>query len=316
MKITILDAHTVNPGDISWDEIKQLGDIEIFERTEQNQIIQRISQSDIVLTNKVPMSATTIASLPKLKYIGVMATGFDIVDIEAAQAKKIVVTNAPAYSTESVAQMTFSHILNIANHVDNYVLLNRQGRWHQSPDFCYHAIPQRQLSGLVMGIIGFGRIGNRVAHIAHAFGMTVVTCSSKQQSQLPPFVKKVSFSQLLSSADVISLHCPLTPDTRHIISQSAIALMKTSAIIVNTSRGALVNEEDISNALNSGRIAAYCADVLSEEPPRKPNILLQNPSAYITPHIAWATQESRKRLVSILSDNISAFLKGRPINEV
>ena len=316
MKIVVLDGYTINHGDVSWKELQHVGDLNIYDRTAKNQIIERIADADAILTNKVAIDAEIIKQSKKIKYIGVMATGYNVVDIDAAKNKGIIVTNVPAYSTESVAQMVFAHILNITNTVEHYAILNRNGKWSKSLDFCYYDRKQIQLSGSTIGIIGLGNIGMRVAQIASAFGMRVIANTSKPQKKLPSYIWKCSISQLFSESDFITLHCPLTKETHHIISHPTIEQMKSSAIIINTGRGALVNEIDMANALQNGRIFAYCADVLEQEPPSEDNPLLKCDNSYITPHIAWATPQSRQKLINVLAQNLVAFNNGKPINVV
>jgi len=269
-----------------------------------------------VLTNKVCLRRAEIEQLPKLKYIGVLATGYNVVDIEAAREHGIIVTNVPAYSTESVAQMVFAHLLTIANRTEHYADLNRDGRWSSNTDFCYWDTELTELAGKTFGIVGLGNIGRRVAAIAQAFGMRVAAYTSKRAEDLPSGIAKLTIDELLQSADVVSLHCPLTPDTRHLINSHTLQLMKPSAVLINTGRGPLVNDQDVAEALKANRLRAYCADVLSDEPPKADNPLLSCPNAFITPHIAWATKEARTRLVSIAIGNVQAFLSARPINVV
>lgn len=262
------------------------------------------------------MTAEVIAQLPNLKYIGVLATGYNVVDLAAAKEHGVVVTNIPAYSTDSVAQMTFALILNMTNRVAHYANKNRGGRWSENPDFCYWDTPLHELAGKSLGIVGLGNIGKRVAHIALEFGMEVYAYTSKAASELPEFVHKTTWEGLLAESDILSLHCPLNEDTREIINKKSIDHMKDGAIIINTSRGPLVNEQDVADALESGKLLYYGADVLTEEPPVKENPLLAQKHAFITPHIAWATKEARSRLLKICEKNIKAFLEGSPINVV
>ena len=254
--------------------------------------------------------------MPKLKYIGVLATGYNVVDVEAARERGIIVTNVPAYSTESVAQMVFAHLLTVTNRTEHYAMLNRNGKWTSSPDFAYWDTPLTELSGKTFGIVGLGNIGKRVATIAQAFGMKVLAYTSKRIEELPSGISKRTLAELLEESDVVSLHCPLTPDTRHLINRETIQIMKPSAILINTGRGPLVNDQDVADALNDGRLRAYCADVLSEEPPRADNPLLQCENAFITPHIAWATEEARTRLIAVAIDNVKSFVEGMPKNVV
>jgi len=316
MMIVILDGYTANPGDLSWGALEEMGQLTVYDRTRPEETIERAKDADIVLTNKVCLRRAEIEQLPKLKYIGVLATGYNVVDIEAAREHGIIVTNVPAYSTESVAQMVFAHLLTIANRTEHYADLNRDGRWSSNTDFCYWDTELTELAGKTFGIVGLGNIGRRVAAIAQAFGMRVAAYTSKRAEDLPSGIAKLTIDELLQSADVVSLHCPLTPDTRHLINSHTLQLMKPSAVLINTGRGPLVNDQDVAEALKANRLRAYCADVLSDEPPKADNPLLSCPNAFITPHIAWATKEARTRLVSIAIGNVQAFLSARPINVV
>ena len=257
-----------------------------------------------------------MAQLQHLKYIGVLATGYNVVDTEAAHERGITVTNVPAYSTESVAQMVFAHLLTVTNRTEHYAIANREGRWTNNKDFCYWDFPHQELSGKSFGIVGLGNIGQRVAAIAHAFGMRVCAYTSKSESQLPSYVEKKPLTDLLSESDVISLHCPLTPDTRHLINSDTLQKMKPSAILINTGRGPLVDDQAVAEALAEGRLAAFCADVLTEEPPKATNSLLNQSNAFITPHIAWASTEARIRLLQVAIGNVRSFLNGHPQNVV
>ena len=316
MKIVILDGFTANPGDLSWERLAALGELTVYERTTAQQTIERVAEADIVLTNKVLLRRQEIEQLPKLRYIGVLATGYNVVDIEAACERGIVVTNVPAYSTESVAQMVFAHLLTVTNRTEHYALQNREGRWTSSPDFSYWDTQLTELAGKTFGIVGLGNIGSRVAAIASAFGMRVMAYTSKEPSLLPPYIKKGTMEEVLAQSDVVSLHCPLTDTTHHLIRRDTLRLMKPSAILINTGRGPLVSEEDVAEALNTGALYAYCADVLSKEPADVTNPLLKCPAAYITPHIAWATEEARKRLVDVAVGNVCAFVDGTPQNVI
>ncbi len=316
MNIVILDGYTANPGDLSWEELEEMGVLTVYDRTRSEETIERAKDADIVLTNKVCLGRQEIAQLPRLKYIGVLATGYNVVDLEAASERGIVVTNVPAYSTESVAQMVFAHLLCITHHVEHYAQQNREGRWTNSQDFCYWDMPLIELQGKTFGIVGLGHIGSRVAEIAHAFGMQVIAYTSKKEEELPAFINKVSQEELLAKSDVLSLHCPLTDSTHHLINEQTLKRMKSSAILINTGRGPLIDDAAVAEALNSGRLYAYCADVLTTEPPHEDNPLLSCPRAFLTPHIAWATREARIRLVSIAIDNVRAFIGGQPKNQV
>ena len=268
----------------------------------------------MVLTNKVVVSKEVMDQLPHLKYIGVLATGYNVVDIEAAHQRGITVTNVPAYSTESVAQMVFAHLLTVTNRTEHYAQENRQGRWSRNADFCYWDFSHMELAGKTFGIVGLGNIGRRVAEIALAFGMKVKAVSSK--TTLPACIEKVSLEALLATADVLSLHCPLTDSTRHLINADTLAKMKSSAILINTGRGPLIDDQAVADALAEGRLAAFCADVLTQEPPLADNPLLKLPNAFITPHIAWASKEARVRLIQVATSNVRAFLSGTPQNVV
>ena len=315
-KIVILDAYGANPGDLSWDGLRELGELTVYERTRAEETVGRAAEADIVLTNKVVLGRREIEQLPRLRYIGVLATGYNVVDTVAAREHGVTVTNVPAYSTESVAQMVFAHLLTVTNRTEHYALQNRQGRWTQSPDFCYWDTPLTELAGKTFGIVGLGNIGRRVAQIAQAFGMQVKALTSKRADELPAGVKKVELRELLATADVLSLHCPLTDTTRHLMNAQTLSLMKPTAILINTGRGPLVCDADVAEALQTGRLAAYCADVLTEEPPRSDNPLISLPNAYFTPHVAWATREARVRLLQVAIDNVRAFVEGSPQNVV
>ena len=314
MKIVILDGFTANPGDLSWAELEALGQVTVYERTLPSETVARAAEADMVLTNKVVVSREVMDQLPHLKYIGVLATGYNVVDIEAAHQRGIIVTNVPAYSTESVAQMVFAHLLTVTNRTEHYAQENRQGRWSRNADFCYWDFSHMELAGKTFGIVGLGNIGRRVAEIALAFGMKVKAVSSK--TTLPAGIEKVSLEALLATADVLSLHCPLTDSTRHLINADTLAKMKSSAILINTGRGPLIDDQAVADALADGRLAAFCADVLTQEPPQADNPLLKQPNAFITPHIAWASKEARVRLIQVATSNVRAFLSGTPQNVV
>lgn len=316
MKIVILDGYTANPGDLSWGGLKEMGEVTVYERTRREEIAGRAADADIVLTNKVVMDREMMALLPRLKYIGVLATGYNVVDIEAARERDIIVTNVPAYSTESVAQTVFAHLLTVTNRTEHYAQQNRLGRWAENRDFCYWDTELTELVGKTMGIVGLGHIGRRVAEIALAFGMQVKAMTSKKAEELPAGIQKAELQSLLASADVVSLHCPLTEGTKHLIHRETLRLMKPSAILINTGRGPLVDDETLAEALNEGRLRAYCADVVTEEPPKADHPLLHAPNAFITPHIAWATVEARKRLLQTAIGNVEAFVNGHPVNVV
>ena len=316
MKIVILDGYTANPGDMSWKELEELGTLTVYDRTRPEETVARAADAEIVLTNKVVISREVMAQLPQLKYIGVLATGYNVVDINAAHERGIIVTNVPAYSTESVAQMVFAHLLNVSNRVDHYATQNRQHRWSRNDDFCYWDHPHIELAGKTFGIVGLGNIGRRVAEIALAFGMQVKALTSKSADTLPAGIRKADLEELLATSDVISLHCPLTDTTRHLINHETLSRMRPSAILINTGRGPLVDDQAVASALAEGQLAAFCADVLTEEPPKADNPLLSQPNAFITPHIAWATQEARTRLLQVAISNVKAFLNTKPQNVV
>lgn len=316
MKIVALDGYAANPGDLSWDELKALGECVIYDRTAPEEVLERAADAEVVLTNKVVITAEMMAALPQLKYIGVMATGYNIVDIDAARERGIIVTNIPSYSTASVAQMVFAHILNIAQQVQHHSEAVHQGRWTASKDFCFWDTPLIELRGKKLGIVGLGNTGYTTARIAIGFGMEVYAYTSKSSFQLPPEIKKMELDQLFSECDVISLHCLLTDKTRELVNAARLKLMKPTAILINTGRGQLVNEQDLADALNNGQIYAAGLDVLSLEPPKADNPLLTARNCYITPHIAWASAAARERLMGILLDNLKGYIEGKVINNV
>lgn len=313
MKICILDGYSLNPGDLDWSPVERLGDVTLFDRTPADKIVERAADADIVLTNKVPFSADTLRQLPRLRFICVLATGYNIIDTEAAARQGVVVANIPAYSTMSVAQMAFAHILNITNHVASYAREVADGKWTNCPDFCFWDSALTELAGKTMGIVGLGNTGMATARIAIAMGMKVVAMTSKSADTLPEGITPAPLDDVLASADVVSLHCPLTPSTRHLINAASIAKMKPSAILINTGRGPLVDEQAVADALNGGRLAAFGADVLSQEPPRGDNPLLSARNCFLTPHIAWATLEARTRLISTATENVRQFIAGEPV---
>lgn len=316
MKIVVLDGYGLNPGDLSWKGMEALGELTVYDRTSPSELMERSEGAEALITNKTLITAENMEALPELKYIGVLATGYNVVDIEAAKARGIVVTNIPAYSTSSVAQMVFAHILNITQRVGHYAEENSKGRWTNNADFCYWDTDLVELDGKKMGIVGFGNIGQATARIAQAFGMEVLLYTSKEQSALPQGMRKVALDELFAESDVISLHCPLTPDTKEMVNAERLKLMKPSAILVNTGRGPLVNEQDLADALNEGRIAAAGLDVLSVEPANADNPLLGAKNCFITPHIAWATKEARTRLMQIAVQNLKSYQEGYIINNV
>jgi glycerate dehydrogenase len=316
MKTVILDGYTADPSSLSWKPLEEIGTLTVYERTKPEETIERAKEAEIVLTNKVLIKRQEIEKLPKLKYIGVLATGYNVVDLEAAREHGIIVTNVPAYSTESVAQMVFSHLLTVTNRTEHYAIQNREGKWTASPDFSYWDTQLTELAGKTFGIVGLGNIGQRVAAIANAFGMNVLAYTSKSAEELPSYIGKRTMDQLLAESDVLSLHCPLTPDTKHLINRQTLQQMRPSAILINTGRGPLINDQDVADALNSNHLRAFCADVLTDEPPKADNPLLKCENAYITPHIAWASCEARVRLVDVAINNVRAFIQGKPQNVV
>lgn len=316
MKITILDGYGMNPGDLSWDGIAALGDLKVYDRTAPSEVIARSADSEALLTNKTVLDGETLRALPKLKYVGVLATGYNVVDTATARQLGIVVTNIPAYSTMSVAQMVFAHLLNVTDRVEHYAKENRNGRWSRNPDFCYWDTPVTELAGKTFGIVGLGHIGQAVAKIALAFGMKVIAFTSKEPEHLPDGVSKVGLDTLFAKSDVVSLHCPLTPSTEKLINRHTLSEMKPGAILINTGRGPLIDEQAVADALRGGKLGAFCADVLSSEPPAADNPLLSAPNSFITPHIAWASKEARERLMQIAVANLKAFIEGHPVNDV
>lgn len=316
MNICVLDGYAANPGDLSWEPLSELGECVVYDRTSPEEILERAAGFEIVLTNKTVLTASHMEALPKLKYIGVLATGYNVVDIEAARSRGIVVTNIPAYSTHSVAQMVFAHLLNITQRVGHYAEENVQGRWSRQVDFCYWDTPLMELAGKRMGIIGLGNTGMATARLALAFGMEVWAYTGKPQDKLPQGIVSVSLDDIFSGCDVVSLHCPLTEDTREMVNANRLKKMKPSAILINTGRGPLIHEADLAEALNTGEIYAAGLDVLVQEPPQADNPLLKAHNCFITPHIAWATREARSRLMDIAVQNVKSFLNGTPINNV
>lgn len=316
MKIVVLDGYTLNPGDLSWEDLKKLGDLIVYDRTPNDKIIERIGNAEIVFTNKVPITREVLEKT-NIKYIGVLATGYDVVDVNAAKEKGIPVTNIPTYGTASVAQMVFAHILEICHHVAAHSEAVKAGEWTNNPDWCFWKYPLIELADKNMGVIGYGRIGQAVGKIAQAFGMKVLAHDKYQNKDLESeTMKYVDLDELLKNSDVISLHCPLTEENKGIINKSTIAKMKDSVIIINTARGQLIVEEDLAEALNQGKVYAAGLDVVSKEPIEEDNPLLKAENIFITPHIAWAPKESRQRLMDIAVDNLRAFLEGRPVNVV
>lgn len=292
----------------------ELGEVVLYPQTFAEDVVERLADADIAITNKVVIDKDVMVQLPMLKYIGVLATGYNVVDTEEARRRGIVVTNIPAYSTDSVAQMVWAHVLNITNRVGYYAEQNRSGRWPANKYFCYYDFQHDELAGKTFGIVGLGNIGMAVARIALAFGMKVIAYTSKKE--LPEGITRVDMERLFRESDVLSLHCPLTKDTKYLVNHDRLKTMKPTAILINTSRGLVIDEQAVADALNDGTIAAFGCDVLSSEPPKADNPLLTARNSFITPHIAWATIQARQRLVEICTDNIEAFIKGSPINQV
>jgi len=315
MKLVVLDGYTLNPGDLNWEGIKKFGNLEVHDRTPESLIVERCQGAEIIFTNKTPLRESVLALLPDLKYIGVLATGYNVVDVDYAKTRGIVVANVPGYGTASVVQMTFALLLELCQHVQSHSDSVRQGDWAASPDFCYWNFPLIELEGKTIGIIGFGRIGQKVADIATAFGMNILGFSKTRsdQSHRKNF-KWAELNQLLEESDVVSVHCPLFPETQGIINKNTLKLMKRSAFFLNTSRGPLMVDQDLADALNEGIIAGAGIDVLSVEPPSADNPLFTAKNCLITPHIAWATKEARSRLMGIAENNLSSFLNQKPVN--
>jgi len=317
MKITVLDGHTLNPGDNPWSPIEALGELTVFDRTPADQIVGRAKDADIILTNKVPLSAETLAQLPHLKFISVLATGYNIIDTAACAARGIPVSNVPIYSTDSVAEFVFSLILDFTKRAAFHSELAKQGTWESSPDFCFWQNPNfTELAGKTLGIIGFGRIGQRVGELGAAFKMNILAHSRSRSAEAGFPFQWASTEEILAASDFISLHCPLTPETQNMISVASLAKMKHTAFLVNTARGALIDEQALADALNSDRIAGAACDVVSAEPILSGNPLLRAKNLTLTPHIAWATIEARQRLMAVTAENIAAFAAGKPIHTV
>ena len=316
MNIVVLDGHTLNPGDLSWEELKALGSCALFERSTPAEVLKRGADAQILITNKVPLGREQIQALHNLRYIGVTATGYNIIDVAAARERGIIVTNVPAYGTPSVAQHTFALLLELTQHVGSHSQSVRAGAWVRSPDWCFWEHPLVELDGLTMGIVGFGRIGRAVGELARAFGMQVIIAESPRARELPPYVSSKGLDALFDAADVVSLHCPLSDATRHLVNAARLARMKPTALLLNTSRGPLVDETALADALNAGRIAGAGLDVLSTEPPQPDNPLLTARNCIITPHQAWATRAARSRLMRVAVANVKAFLEGTAQNVV
>ncbi|MBT6851745.1 MAG: D-2-hydroxyacid dehydrogenase [Opitutae bacterium] len=316
MKIVILDGHTLNPGDLSWEGLSKFGELKAYERTPPELVAERCAEAEIIITNKAIVTRETINSLPALRYIGVTATGVNIVDCKAAAERSIPVTNVPGYGPRSVAQMTFAHILNFTQQTAHHANEVSKGRWSNCPDFCFTDFPLVELDGLVLGILGYGDIGKESARIGRAFGMEVIAHSRSLTESIPGEVEAVDLSELFVRSDVLSLHCPLTPETEKVVNAESLASMKPSAFLINTGRGPLVDEQALANTLNGGKLAGAGLDVLSTEPPPPDNPLIGAKNCIVTPHIAWATLAARKRLLDITVANLKAFLEGVPKNIV
>ena len=318
MKITVLDGYTLNPGDLSWDSFSQMGELSVYPRTplEDDIIVQRIGDSEAVLTNKTPLTSAILDRCPKLKYIGVLATGYNVVDVKAAARCGIPVCNIPTYGTAAVAQYVFALLLELCHHTAHHSEAVHSGRWENNADWCFWDYPLTELAGRTMGIIGFGRIGQRTAEIAKAFGMKVLAFDAYPCEAGRELAEYVPLERLLEASDVVSLHCPLLPETEGIMNRDTISRMKDGAMLINTSRGPLVAEQDLADALASGKLAGAALDVVSTEPIHGDNPLLKAPNCIITPHIAWAPRESRKRLMDIAAENLRQWMNGTPVNRI
>jgi len=316
MKIVVLDGYTLNPGDLSWENFSEIGDLKVYDRTAPEEILERTTDANIVLTNKTVLTAENIAAMNKVEYIGVLATGVNVVDLEYTKTNGITVTNVPNYSGSSSAQMVFALILELTNRVGHHSQTVTDGKWSESKDFCYWDYPLVELEGITLGIVGYGGIGKAVARIALAFGMNILVYNRSVPPDLPEGITYSDLDNLIRTSDIISLHCPLTPQTKGMINKETLAQMKKTAYLINTSRGPLIVENDLADALNEGRIAGAAMDVLEKEPPEKSCPLLTAKNCYITPHFAWATLASRERLMSIAVENIKSYLAGKPQNIV
>jgi len=316
MKIVVLDGFTMNPGDLEWNALEALGEPTVYERTSESQIVARLQGAEIALTNKTPLTAETFAALPELRFVGVLATGYNVVDLAAAKARGIPVSNVPAYSTRSVQQMTFALLLELTQKCGEHDRAVKAGAWAQCEDFMFQRGPLVELDGLTFGAFGFGAIGRAVAQTALSFGMRVLVASRTRPAELPAGVEWASAEELFRRSDVVSLHCPLTPETRHVVCARTLAWMKPTAYLINTGRGGLVDELALAAALHEGRLAGAGVDVLSTEPPSPDNPLLSAPRCVVTPHCAWATRAARQRLLDATVANVKAFQSGRPVNVV
>lgn len=314
-KIVVLDGYALNPGDLDWASLETLGDLTVFDRTPPDAVVERATDADVVLTNKALLPAEAIQALPQLKYIGVLATGYNIVDVEAAKAREIPVCNVPIYGTKSVAQAVFAHVLNLTQRTAEHAAAVSEGRWHTADDWCFWDFPLCELDGATMGIVGLGRIGRATAKLADAFGMKVIGTSNTRADKQDYF-EWADLETIFRTSDVISLHCPLTDATHQLVNRERLAMMKPTAFLINTGRGPLIDEVALAEALNEGRLAGAGLDVVSVEPPVEPNPLFSAKNCYVTPHIAWATKASRSRLMATAVENVSAFLRGQPRNVV
>lgn len=315
-RIVVLDGYTLNPGDLSWDGLEALGPCKVYDRTDKEDTVSRAQGAEIVITNKTELFGGVIEKLEGLEYIGVLATGYNVVDVEAARRRGVVVTNVPAYSTLSVAQMAFAHLLNLTLRVGLHAQTVTAGKWSSHVDFCYWETPLIELAGLTMGIVGFGRIGRAAAQMALALGMEVIAYDVAEPADVPEGCRLVGLDDIFRESDVVSLHCPLTSENKGLVSEERLAMMKESAFLINTSRGPLVDEQALAKALNERRIAGAGLDVLTSEPPEKDNPLLSAKNCFITPHISWATRAARQRLLKVAVENVAAFLAGKPQNVV
>ena len=315
-RIVVLDGYTLNPGDLTWDDLQALGQCTVYDRTASGETVARAQAAEIVITNKTELSSDVIDRLANLKYIGVLATGYNVVDIEAARSRGVLVTNVPAYSTRSVAQMVFAHLLNLALNVGHHAQTVSGGKWSSCPDFCYWDTPLIELAGLTMGIIGFGRIGRTTANTALAFGMKTIAYDIAEPADIPQGCRLVELDDVFRRSDVVTLHCPLTTENKNLVNEQRLAMMKKTAFLINTSRGPLVDERALAQALNNEEIAGAGLDVLTSEPPESSNPLLNAKNCFITPHISWATRAARQRLLKAAVDNVTSFLAGKPQNVV
>jgi glycerate dehydrogenase len=316
LKIVVLDGFALNPGDLSWEKLKEIGECVVFDRTKPEEVFDQANDAEVLITNKVIINKALMNKLPSLRYIGVTATGYNVVDVQAAAERNIIVTNIPAYSTNSVAQLVFSHILNVVNRVELHSSSVKNGEWVQNPDFSYSKSPQIELAGKTLGIVGLGRIGLKVAEIGLAFGMKVIFQNRSVKTDLPSGIVRKDLSEVFAESDFVSLNCPLTAENTEFVNRDLLKTMKPTSVLINTGRGGLINEQDLADALNSEQIGAACLDVLSTEPPKPDNPLISAQNCFITPHIAWATFEARQRLLTITIDNLRNFNTGNPQNVV